>query len=223
LIAAFVGIVGVAAVLVLLNVATNMSLIADAKLAELKIEPRRGLLTKWLAAFAIAAVAVTTLVLGGTYLSKERYLGVVRGQADEVLQSNKGLLDEVSRLLASGKPEDYKRISEICAFLQNQRSGLPRLTLVYSNKFEDKSALYRFTEYSYYETQPTTYNPQYFSCTKNLDCEYLTRFFSGQKTESLQKYSFRDDQFHIYIPYTGGERNFVVLFDSRNSYGKLGS
>src|ERR1700687_4801431 len=46
LVAAFAGIAGVAAVLVLLNVATNMSLIADAKIAELKIESRRGVLTK---------------------------------------------------------------------------------------------------------------------------------------------------------------------------------
>ena len=51
LVAAFVGLIGVAGVLVLLNVATNISLIADAKVAELRIDPRRGLLRKWFAAF----------------------------------------------------------------------------------------------------------------------------------------------------------------------------
>src|SRR5262245_20870304 len=119
LVAAFTGLAGVAAVLVLLNVATNVSLIADAKIAELKIEPPHGTQRRWLAAFVAAGMVLAGLVFGGTYLSKERYLGVVRAQADEVFQSNQGLLDEISRLLASGKPEDYKRIGEIRAFLQN--------------------------------------------------------------------------------------------------------
>jgi hypothetical protein len=223
LVAAFVGIIGVAAVLVLLNVATNLSLIADVKITELKIEPQRGPLRRWLIGFVVAAVAVAGLVLGGTYLSKERYLGVVRTQADEVLQANKSLLDEISRLLASGQPEDYKRIGEIRNFLQSQRSGLPQLSIVYSGKFGDKLALYRFNDYYYYQQQPRTYEPSYFRCTKNLDCDYLTRFFSGEKVDVLQKYSFRNDQFYIYIPYTGRETRFVLLFESTNSYGKVGS
>src|SRR5205823_5580165 len=82
LISAFIGIIGVAMVLVLLNVATNVSLIADAKMAELKIEPRKGKLRKWYVAFFLVAILLVGLVFGGTYLSKERYLGVVRAQAD---------------------------------------------------------------------------------------------------------------------------------------------
>ena len=223
LIAAFVGLIGVAAVLVLLNVATNLSLIADAKIAELRLEPRRDLLRKWFVAFFAVAIILVGLVFGGTYLSKERYLGVVHAQADEVLKQNQGLLDEVSRLLASGKPEDYKRIFDIRSFLENQRSGLPQLTLIYSGKFADKPAFYSVNGYFAGDLEKRTYTPVYFACTRNLDCDYLTRFFSGEKVDNLQKYTVRDDQFYIYIPYIGNEARFVLLFDRRNSYGKLGS
>ncbi len=223
LVAAFAGLASVVAVLVLLNVATNISLIADAKIAELRIEPRQGVLGKWLIAFGLAAAALVTLVFGGTYLSKERFLGVVHTQANEVLRANKNLLAEISRLLASGKSEDYRRIAEIRTFLQNQRSGLPQLTVIYSGKFADKLAFYRINEY-YPENQETrAYAPTYFTCTQNLDCEYLTRFFSGEKVDILQKYTLRDDQFYIYIPFIGNETRFVLLFDRRNSYGKFGS
>jgi hypothetical protein len=222
LISAFFGLIGVAAVLVLLNVATNISLIADAKIADLNLTPRRDLPRKWLSAFSIAAVVLVLLIFGGTYLSKERYLGVVRGQADEVLKQNQGLLEEISRSLASGKFEDYKRVHDIRAFLENQRSGLPQLTLIYSGKFGDKPTLYSVNGY-FPETGNRIYNPTYFACTRNLDCDYLTRFFSGEKVDNLQKYTFRDDQFYIYIPYTGKETRFVLLFDRRNSYGKMGS
>ena len=223
LLAAFAGLSGVAAVLVLLNLATNVSLIADAKVAELRIEPRRGVLRKWFVAFVVAAAALAGLVFGGTYLSKERYLGIVHRQADEVLNENKSLLGEVSRLLASGKLEDYKRISEIRIFLQNQRRGLPQLTVIYSGKFANKTTFYRVNEYFPYDQENKSYTPTYFPCTQNLDCDYLARFFSGEKVDILQKYTVRDDQFYIYIPFTGNEARFVLLFDRSNSYGKIGS
>jgi len=223
LMAAFVGLIGVVAVLVLLNVATNISLIADAKISELKIEPRKGLLRKWLVGLFALGIVLVGVVFGGTYLSKKKFLGVVFTQANEVLMENKGLLEEISRLLASGRPEDYKRIFEIRTFLANQRSGLPELTLIYSDKFEGKMAFYKVSEHFPGDLDKNTYYPVYFACTRNLDCDYLTRFFAGQNLDTLQKYTIRDDQFHIYIPFIGTEARFVLVFDRRNRYGKLGS
>lgn len=223
LIAAFIGLIGVAAVLVLLNVATNVSLIADAKIAELRIEPLPGLLRKWFVVFIVLAVTLVGLVFGGSYLSKNKYLGVVHAQAEEVVQENKGMLDEVSRLLASGKPQDYKRIYEIHSFLENQRNGLPQLALIYSGRFADRLAFYKVNDYFPGDAEKGTYNPVYFACTKNLDCDYLTKFFSGENVNTLQKYTVRDDEFYIYMPFVGKEARFMLLFERRNSYGKMGS
>lgn len=223
LIAAFVGVIGIVMVLVLLNVATGISLIAEARIAELKIEPRAGLLQKWVIAFFAVAIILTGIIFGGTYVSKDRYLAVVQANADEVLKENESLLAEMSRLLASGKPADFKRIYEIRDFLVNRRSGLPELTMVYSGKFTDKLALYEVGSYFSGDVGKDTYTPRYFSCTRNLDCDYLNRFFTGEKVEVLRKYTIRDSQFRIYIPYTGNESRFILVFDSRNSYGKIGS
>jgi len=220
--ALFAGLAGIAAILVLLNVATNVSLIADAKISELKIDPHRGVLRKWTVMFFVVAAALVCFIFVGTYLSKERYLGVVRAQADDVLRANIGLLEETSRLLASGKPQDYLRIIEIGKFLGHQRSDLPQLTMIYSGKFADKLAFYS-VENGNWDEQKGVYTPSYFTCTKNLDCDYLARFFSGEKVDVLQKYTMRNDQFYIYIPFTGTEARFVLLFARQNSYGKIGS
>lgn len=221
--AAFGGLIGLAAVLVLLNVATNISLIADAKVAELKIEPQPGAIRKWAAGFVVIAVALVAIIFAGTYFSKERYLTVVHKQADEVLNTNSSLLEEMSRLFASGKPEDYKRISEIRSFLERQRRGVPELTIVYSGKFGDKLALYKIGDYFPENDGKIRYEPTYFTCTNNVDCDYLARFFSGESVGVLRKYTLRDDQFYIYVPFTGKEARFVLLFERRNSYGKIGS
>jgi len=223
LVAAFVGLIGVAIVLVLLNLATNVSLIADTKITELKVESRPGLMRKATIAFLSAAVAIVAVIFAGTYFSKERYLAVVRGQAEEVLRENGTLLDEVGRLLASGKAEDYKRVSEIRDFLENQRSELPELTVIYSGKFEGKLTLNAINRSIDYDEEKKTYRPTYYTCTANRDCEYLASFFSGRKGAIMQKYSVRGDDFFIYVPVEGKEALFVLLFERRNNYGKIGS
>jgi hypothetical protein len=223
LIALFVGLIGVATILVLLNLATNISLIAEAKIAELRVEPNQRLAGKWLRVFCLVAVILVGLVFAGSYLSKEKYLGIVHNQAEEVLTENKGLLEEVSGLLVSGKAQDFKRIYDIRDFLANQRSGLPQLTLLYSGRFSDKLALYKIGQYFPGDPDKGTYNPVYFACTKNLDCDYLTKFFSGESVDTLQKYTVRDDEFYIYLPVVGKQTRFVLLFERRNSYGKIGS
>lgn len=199
LIAAFAGLAGIAAVLVLLNLASNISLIADAKVAELRIEPQRGVLKKWLLAFGLAAAVLVALVFVGTYWSKARFLRAVHSQADEVLGANKNLLEEISDRLASGKLEDYKRIADIRNFLQNQRSGLPQLIVIYAGRFSDKLTYYRANEYfpDYQSAVSSIYVPTYFTCTQNLDCDYLRRFFSGESVEAMQNYTLRSDQFYI--------------------------
>jgi hypothetical protein len=223
LLAAFAGLIGLAVVLVLLNVAVNISLIADARISELRTEPKRGWAKQWLIGYFAIAVVLVGIVVGGTWLSKNRYLNVVEAQADEVLRNNRNLLEEMSRLLASGNVKDYKRIVEIHDFLENQRSGLPRLTLIYPGKFADKLAFYQINGYFPYDRQTNTYTPLYFPCTQNIDCDYLGKFFSGGNVEVLRKYTIRDDQFYIYIPFSGKESRFVLLFDRTNRYGKLGS
>lgn len=223
LVASFIGLIGISAILVLLNVATNISLIADAKIAELKIGQNGHILKKWGIDFIAATVILVGIIFVGTYTSKEKFLTVVRSQADEVLKENDALLDKISVLLASGKPDDYKKIYEIRDFLENQRQGLPQLTLIYSGTFENKVAFYQIDNYFSGDVEKNKYSPKYFSCTKNLDCDYLLKFFSGDKIDILQKYTLRDDQFYIYIPYIGKTGRFILLFERRNSYGKLGS
>jgi len=222
LIAAFMRLIGVAAVLLLLNAATNVSLIADAKIAELKVEPRPGQLKKWALGFFGLAALLAGLIFAGTYFSKNRYLMIVRGQAEDVLKSNDNPLNEIGLRLESAKYDDYQRVQEIRTFLQNQRGGLPELTVI-SGNFEGKTAIYKIGDSYAFSRSDEDYRPQYFTCTKNLDCESLTTFFSGAQVDVLQKYTMRADQFYIYIPVTEKDARFVLLFGRRNSYGKIGS
>ncbi|WP_428564936.1 MAG: hypothetical protein ACP59X_03115 [Solidesulfovibrio sp. DCME] len=241
LIASFFGLIGVVAVLVLFNVATSINLIAEAKIAELdkdapsnrladdgtsaqaRASAHRRSLKKWGLVFLATAFLLVGIIFAGTYVSKQRYLAVVRSQANEVLQQNGDLLEKAGALLTSDKPADFKELYNIRTFLEQQRRDLPRLTIIYAGKFDNKLALYEIGGSFQGNLEKNTYSPQYFKCTKGLDCEYLKRFFSGENVDSLQHFTFRDDQFYIYIPHTGNGSRFVLLFSRQNSYGKFGS
>jgi len=222
LLAVFSGLIGLAMILVLLNVATNISLIADARIAQLT-EPADGeVLTRWVPAFLGTAVTIVTMIFAGTYLSRKKLLQIARSQADHVLKENKGLLNEISTLLARGQLGDYKRIWQIREFLNNQRKDLPDLTIIYSGQFADKTAYYQIHRYFHGDDTDNAYTPVYFPCSPNLDCDYLKEFFSGTKVDILQKHT-ANEGFSIYFPVIGNESRFVLLFAHKHHYGKIGS
>lgn len=223
LLAPFMGLIGVAAILVLLNVATNISLIADARIAELKVEPRPGVLKKWVVMFACTAAVLVGFVFLGTYLSKERYLQVVGQQVNEVVKDNRPSFEEIGHLVVSGKPEDFKRIDEIHNYLATRRPDLSQLTILYSGKVGDKVVYYRTAGDYYYNPQAPQDPRIYYTCMPKQDCDYLKKFFAGENVDILRKYTIRDDRFYFYVPVTTGDSRFVLLFERWNSYGKIGS
>ena len=223
LLALFTGLIGVAAILVLLNVATNISLIADARIAQLQVEPRPGILKKWVVMFVCAAAALVGLVFIGTYLSKERYLQVVGQQVNEVVKDNRPSFEEIGHLLVAGKPEDFKRIGEIHNYLVTRKPDLSQLTIIYSGKIGDKLVFYREAGDYYYNPESRKDPRTYYTCTPKIDCDYLNKFFAGASVDILRKYTMRNDRFYFYVPVSTSDSRFVLLFERWNSYGKIGS
>jgi hypothetical protein len=221
LLSALFGSVGLCAALLFLNVAANLSLIADASVPA-EARGAKSPLKAWAAGVAAVIALLIAVIAVGQISSERRYLKVVRDQADEVLKQNEGLLQKIGEHLKSDTPKALMSIPEILKFFANQRRDLPRLTLIYPGSFEGRPTLHALD-------QNDSWNPalpfkkDYFQCTKELDCAYLTDFFSGKKAEILTHLTRRDDDFSIYLPFEQAGARFVLLFSKRQSYGKLGS
>lgn len=229
LFAAFFGLIGAAFGLFLLNVAINISIIADARISELpSTNSQASIPKKWIIYTLAAALLVTTFLVGSSYFSKKTYMSLVRSQAEDILQHNSSLLDQIAtKLAANGDARDYKEISDILKFLQSQRANLPNITLLYSGTFASKTTYYQLTgdgRYSLEAPKPgDSYAHVYFSCKPEIDCEYIQNFFSGNNAEPMEHFSFRSDEFTIYLPYVINGKRFILLFARWNRYGKLGS
>lgn len=222
LIAAFSGLIGLALILVLLNVATNISLIADAKISQPGSHSSATELAPWMAVLLGTAGAIVCMIFAGTHASKKKLLQSVRAQADEMLKENEQLLSEISSLLAQGQTADYRRIWQIREFLNNQRKDLPDLTIIYSGHFGEKTAYYQIGRFFRGDKDEPIYTPEYFPCSPNHDCDYLKEFFSGSKAEVLQKHT-ADEGYCIYFPVIGKESRFILLFAHKIHFGKFGS
>lgn len=222
LLAFFGGLIGLSAILVLLNVATNISIIADSKIANPDLVPQSEIFMRWIPGFVAAAAVIVTAIFASTKLSRHKYLLTVRQSAEQVVRENEDLLEQISQKLASGQPEDYKSAWNIREFLGKQRAGLPELKVVYCGKFQDKLAFYLLESSIHWHLRdPDSFTSQYYACTPNVDCEYLNQFFSGGTSEILQRNTGED--FSIYVPFIGKEARFVLLFSHKNRYGKIGS
>jgi len=221
LISVYMGAIGLGVATFLLNIAINVSLIAETKVAQSNSSEAKSKIKFWLYIIGGITAATMIVILAGTVLSEKKYLSIVHQQANEVLNNNDDLLSKIGTLL-SNDTKNMPAIADINKFLANQRADLPQLTLIYSGNFEGKMALYELGTY-FSENDKGIALRTYYQCSKSIDCDYLKSFFSGNSAEILQRNTRRNDMFWIYFPFERGGSKFVFMFKKHQNYGKIGS
>ncbi len=220
---AFACLVGTAFAALFLNVAANLSLIAEAKALESHVTGRKHGLRPWYIGVAAAALVAAAVVVGGARVSHRRFLAVVRAQAQELLAEHDELVGKAAAALAAGRSRDMAKVPELLHFIESQRSGLPDLSLIYAGKFQGRRALRVIGQYGWDEdSAKKNVPPPYFSCDRGVDCEYLKSFFDGEPSRMFEK-ADGSGSYLIYMPFERAGARFVLRFGRRYSYGKIGS
>lgn len=222
----FTGATCIAFVSLFLNVATNISLIADAKISEVKSANQNTKSAhKWFIGFAAFCILVGTFVVLSSIWSEKRQLEVVTTTAADVVEQNKEVITSIAGILAQKDNKHFLEISPKLNFIEKQRAGLPDLRLLYQGNFEGRPATYEIESYNYYSgpKKDEVYNPKYYSCEKGTDCEYLNDFFAGRINNKLKNYQRHKDEYSVYIPVVEGKARFILLFKKYERYGKVGS
>lgn len=223
LLAFFGGLIGLASILVLLNLATNISIIADARFATNNIAPPTEILLKWIPGFFAFAGAIVGAIFVSTRIARLKKLQTLRNSIDQMLEQNEDMLEKISGKLASGERQDMQQVCDIREYIKNQRADFPDLTIIFPGTFERRVTFHYLDKYTHIseEKDAQKFTAKYFACTPNYDCEFLNSFFSGEPAETLQHGS--DNDFKIYVPIKGKETRFVLLFSQRDTFGKIGS
>jgi hypothetical protein len=222
LIASFMGAIGLAVVSLFLNVAANLGRIADSRIPD-EMSQAGNPLKNWFIGIATAAGLALALVFVGTYFSEQKFLRVMRSQADDVIGKNPELIEKIANHLEKNSSQEYWEVAKILKFLASQRRDLPHITLIYVSQFEGKPARYGIESYIWQEKESKDYQPPYYQCAQDLDCEYLESFFNGKSNRVLEKLQRKDDSFDIFFPFEKHGIRFVLRFDRTQRYGKIGS
>lgn len=217
----FGGMIGLAVATLFLNIAANLSAIADAKMSQEKQLAGSSTLKIWGGVVAGCIVLGAVLIMVMARGSDQRTLKFVKTQAEEVLNDQKTLVAKIAGLLEIQDNKKLKQISPLISFLENQRQGLPTLTLIYADTYEGQTVYHRLG--SYVDDDKKEFSPSLYKCEKSLDCAYISRFFKGEKTEVLESFDRKSRESVIYFPQEIDNKKFILLFSDRQRYGKYGS
>ncbi len=217
LIAGFIALMGLAVLAFLLNVATNLSLIADRSVVERSTKPFP--IRRVFAGVGVGSIVTLVIIGVGTWSSQQRFLSVVQEQTQEMLAQNQDIVDRIGSRLAAGQRSDFEQIAKAITFLKAQRRDLPNLTVIYGGKFSGKDALFQANDY----VPSDRFEPRYYECRQNRDCEYLKAFLGGKDQPVLKHIDRSSDDFYLYYPVVTEGARFVLLLERHQRYGKLGS
>jgi len=220
--ALFAGSIGLAAVAMLLNMAVNLSIIADRNSGIFNAEGNAAILKKYSKIYLLVILATALIVIAGTFASRYHYKTQLRQQAAGIIAQNTAIIDKIKTAVISGQDADLNTIPDKLEFLTKQRQDFPGVLLLYSGQYESKTALYQMGYWSK-TSDLKLFKKSYYSCRQNLDCEYLNNFFGGKNTAPLQHIDYTRDTYLVYQPFAMDGARFVLLFSKQENYGKLGN
>lgn len=218
--------IGLSVVALMLNVASNLSLIAEVKSNSSPTTPDKQRATNkiikyWLLGTITFTVLIVAAISTLNSLSESRKLKVVETQATEVLNGNSAIVEKIALELKTQNISEMSKISLKLDFLKKQRQNLPDLVLIYSDTFEGQLAFRMIDSWSY-NIEKTKETFPLFSCSKNVDCEQLKTFFESGVLKSFSVKQSENNEYSVYYPYELNGVRFVLMFNKGMRFGSVG-
>ncbi len=229
LVASLMGSIGLAVATLFLNIASNLSLIAE-KFSDDVVQSSSKSLRKYIVGTTSIVVAAVIIVIAGSKISDERVISAGRKQAEAVMDENQKMFEDILVKVSAIKKVDEEMPPEVLDslnFLQHQRADLPSLTIITSTSYGNQRALFEFSALSEWEhhqhKECDRCKAQYFSCRAEIDCDYLKDVFSGKSRDPKTYFDRKRDELRLYFPVETAGTKAVLLFNRSQRYGKLGS
>lgn len=222
LLLAFFSLIGMASAGLMLNIAANLSIMADQRMKEVTETSSSTRLKYWFLGVGAAFLMGIGIILLAHEDSDAKVFELVKVQSEKVLAEQQSLVNEMANLVKSNDPGQLRKIPEILKFIESRRADLPSLILIYPGTFNNQRALYQLESHSL-DANQGSFKASYYTCRENIDCDYLNEFFNGQKVEKRNHKSKTKNDFSVYYPFEIDGQKFILLFSRWQNYGKYGS
>ncbi len=222
LLAIFMGGIGISVVLLVLNIAANLSLIAGVKLEEHRAaNPYSGHISqmkRWVVFCSGLVVAGLIITIGGTVYSKYRYQKLFTEQAQAIEKDNQAVFANIARRIGNGRDVNRQDLATAMKVLESQQKSINSVTVIWSSMIMEKRVLQKQDDYFYKDR-----SEDFFVCDSAELCAWTNDFFEGKDHKAIRDFSFIDGIYNVYLPVVEGGKRFILLLNSRQNYGKIGS
>jgi hypothetical protein len=202
-----------------LNMSLNLSLIADIKIQETKIEHEKSFGKQVILILCAGIVVVVALLFIGDQLSRKQEKERLLSECSDLISRYQTSINELSNSLAD--TSFIKRIPTILEFLSSQKSDYRDIAIITFAKFDGQATFLRITpNTSENDLHKPYFNSSFYRCNKR-DTEYLSDVFQKKLQEPFV-WSEKSDHY-LYFPVTSGKVPFVLHLSKYTRYGKIGS
>lgn len=218
----YLSVFGILAILcgsALLNVMTNISIIAD----NADKRPRTPIATKKLYGRALLVVASFFLVFAGLYagdrLNSEKKKHYLISSAQHLYTDHMEKFAMMDRFRFS--PSFASDLGKALRIISQQDKNFQNVSVIVQGSIEGDAVFLDFGPvYSRYEAKD--FDKADFILPTNLEeRDYLNQVFSGQTSE--RRYSSSDGEYELYFPITDRKTKFIIYLSEHQRYGKYGS
>lgn len=222
LLAIFMGGIGISAVLLVLNIAANLSLIAGVKLEEHRMaNPYSGhtsQMKRWIVLCSGLVAIGLVVTIGGTVYSKYRFQTLFLQQSQAIQQDNQTVFANIARRIGNGRDANRQDLATAMKVLESQQKNINNVAVIWASTIMEKRVLQKQDDYFYKDR-----GEEFYVCDSPELCEWMNGFFEGKDQKTFRSSAFIDGAYDVYIPVVEGGKRFVLLLSSRQNYGKLGS
>jgi hypothetical protein len=202
-----------------LNISLNLSLIADMKIQETKIEHKKSFGKQFILILCASVAIVVALLFLGDQLSRKNEKDRLLAECSDLITRYQTSINEISNSLSDTSL--IKRIPTILEFLSSQKSDYRDIAIITFTKFDGQATFLRVTpNTSEINLHKPYFNSSFYRCNKR-DTEYLSDVFQKNLKEPFL-WSEKSDHY-LYFPITSGKVPFVLHFSKYTRYGKIGS
>ncbi|MCB8964095.1 MAG: hypothetical protein H6536_03520 [Bacteroidales bacterium] len=220
----FFSFIGFAAVLVtcaaILSISLNISLIADSKIQEMKLDSSKTLITKkFIYTSSLVIAMLIAFLFAGDYLSRQNEKAKLVSEAEDLIARYQKSIEELTLFIQD--TAQLGKIPEFLNVLSNQKEEFPTITILTSEKYKDETVFLEISGWTTKESlQKPYYDNSFYKCSMN-DCDYLLEVFEKGKTDSF--FWTEKNNYRYYYPIEKNGKQMLLLFSKYQRYGKFGS
>lgn len=225
LLAAFMGGIGLSVILLVLNIAANLSMIAAVKLEQHQhTAPYLAMHSKIGRWFAFAGILVTlglAVTIGGTVYSKYKFRDIFTAQSHNLIVENEALLKNIGKKLGHIGTAERRDVANAAKVLESKEKNITEVQVIWAQEVMGQKSYSIQGDYFY--SSEGNDHPDWFKCETPELCTWFQSFFSGKDVRPYFEFAFMGDEYNAYMPVISDGARYVLWLSKKQSYGKIGS